>query len=379
MNVQDSLVEPEISAEKANRLKAVALIMMFWHHLFGCELINGWSAIIPGTEGFAYVIGTSCKICIGMFLFCSGYGLYKTYIDKEKAPDKYVLRRLVKIFIPYWLIMIFAIAYLIITRKFEPEYLLINTFVLYIYDGKLYVSFAWFILIYYSHILLLPLVRKIERNKKGNVFIDIVLYVLIPFTVSMVLSFVKISEVMQNAPVNILENIETAVLWFPLFAYGMLFAKYKTYERVRKHTDKHPRILIVFLCLLIIGNILYLRYYIDSFFIGSGIYGGWLSDIIFMPVFICSVFLVLDYIRFKSRHLMPFLGKRAIYYWLLSSMFFLNTSELQFLITWPRITVLILIWTFIILTPFVFGFSYVSDKLIKVVSGILFQRGNKQG
>ena len=371
MNVQDSLVEPEISAEKANRLKAVALIMMFWHHLLGCELINGWSAIIPGTEGFAYAIGTSCKICIGMFLFCSGYGLYKTYISKEKVPDKYVLRRLVKIFIPYWLIMIFAIVYLIITRRFEPKYLLINTFVLYIYDGKLYVSFAWFILIYYSHILLLPLVRKIERNKKGNVFIDIVLYVLIPFTVSIVLSFVKISEVMQNAPVNILENIETAVLWFPLFAYGMLFAKYKTYERVRKHTDKHPRILIVFLCLLIIGNILYLRYYIDSFFIGSGIYGGWLSDIIFMPVFICSIFLVLDNVRFKSRHLMPFLGKRAIYYWLLSSMFFINTSELQFLITWPRITVLILIWTFIILTPFVFGFSYVSDKLIKAVSGRL--------
>ena len=369
--------EPEITVEKVDRFKGVALIMMFWHHLFGCELMTNWSAIIPGTEGIAYVIGTSCKMCLGMFLFCSGYGMYRSYISKEKTPDLYVLRRLIKTFIPYWLIMIFTIVYLIIAQKFESQHLFINTFVLYIYDDKLYVSFAWFILIYYSHILILPLIRKVEQKKRASVFTDIILYVVFPFLISISLTYLKAYKIMQNAPVNIIENLQTVVSWFPLFAYGMLYAKYRIYDHVRKFTDKQPRILIVFLCLLIIGNILYLRFFIDNSFLGSGIYGGWVSDIIFSPVFICAAFLVLDNIRFRSRYLLPFLGKKSIYYWLLSSMFFINTSELQFLITWPRITVLILIWTFIILTPFVYGFSCVSDKLIKAVFGYFFQRKNR--
>lgn len=368
MNDLNSLVVPEITVEKTNRFKGIALIMMFWHHLFGCDMLNNWSATIPGAEGFAYVIGASCNICVSMFLFCSGYGMYKTYISKEKAPGKYVLRRLIKTFISYWLIMLFAIIYLIIVKRFEPRYLLINLFVLYTYDDKLYVSFAWFIMIYASYILLLPLVRTIERKKKGNALIDIILYVVLPLVIGISLAFVKRPEVIRNAPFDLFDDLHKVMSWFPLFAYGMLFAKYKTYEHVCKHTNKHSRILIVILCLLVIGYILYLRFYIDTVFSGTGINAGCLSDVFFSPVFICAVFLALDNIRVRSNYLLPFLGEKSLYYWLFSSMFFKNTSELQFLITWPRITVLILIWTFILLTPFVFGFSYISDKLIKVIS-----------
>ena len=130
MGKKVTIASTDITSEKTLHLKAIALLLLMWHHLFGVEYLSGWSAIIPGTEGASYVIGASGKICLAMFLFCSGYGLYKSYISKESTDKTYTLKRLAKTLIPYWLVMIIAIGYLIYAGKFEPKYLFVNLFAL---------------------------------------------------------------------------------------------------------------------------------------------------------------------------------------------------------------------------------------------------------
>lgn len=357
----------DITAQKTEHLKGIALLLLMFHHLFGVEYLSGWRAVIPGTEGADYVIGASGKICLAMFLFCSGYGLYKSYISKEAPKKTYILQRLIKTLIPYWIVMLIAIAYLAFAGKFEPKYIFVNLFALIHNDEMLYVSFSWFIKLYVLLILLLPLIRLIERKWKKNALIDLLIYVALPFAVAVIFAGYQNESSFVNVPLFLVSTVLFMLSWFPLFAVGILFAKYNTYEKVRGFADRFPKALVIALSLLILGNMIYLRFMLNNIIGDSVLYHCCMTDVVFGPVFICGILLIMDNMKSLSRYVIPFIGKNSVFYWLLSGMFFKNTIELSFLITWPKITILIFIWTMVLLTPFVFACSWLADKLVKLI------------
>ena len=367
MGKKVTIASTDITSEKTLYLKAIALLLLMWHHLFGVEYLSGWSAIIPGTEGASYVTGASGRICLAMFLFCSGYGLYKSYINKESTDKTYILKRLAKTLIPYWMVMIIAIAYLIYAGKFEPKYIFVNLFALLHSTDILYVTFSWFIKLYVLLLLVLPLIRLIERKWKKNAIIDILIYIAVPFASALSLAKFYHEDTFLSIPSFLVSTIVFLLAWFPLFAIGMLFAKYNTYKKVRGFADKFPSYLVIILSVLIIGNMFYLRFIVNDLLPHSILYLCSMTDVFFGPIFVCAFLLLMDNMRYKSRYVLPFIGKNSVFYWLLSGMFFKNTIELSFLITWPKITILIFIWTMVLLTPFVFALSWISDKLIKLI------------
>ena len=362
-----SLAAKDITAEKTEHLKGIALLLLMFHHLFGVEYLQGWRAIVPGTEGIDYVIGASCKICIAMFLFCSGYGLYKSYICKESTKKTYILQRLIKTLIPYWIVMIATIAYLVFAGKFEPQYIPVNLFALIHDDDILYVSFSWFIKLYVLLILLLPLIRLIERKWKKNAIIDILIYLALPFAITVIFAKFMDESRFISVPHFLISTVLFVLSWFPLFGCGILFAKYNTYAKVRSFADKFSGVIVIALSVLIIANMFYLRFIVNTAFGDSVLYHSCMADVVFGPVFICAFLLIMDNMKHKSRYVLPFIGKNSVFFWLLSGLFFKNTIELSFLITWPKITVLIYVWTMVLLTPFVFACSFVSGKLTKLI------------
>jgi len=367
MNRQDPFSEPQITLEKSNHLKGIAVILLFYHHLFGVEYLKDWISVIPGCEGADYVIGASGKICLAIFLFCSGFGLYRSYIAKKDPPKGYILNRLIKTLVPYWIVMLIAIAYLIYAGKFEPRYLVINLFAMVHDEQVLYVSFSWFILLYILLILLLPLLRFIGNRWRKNAFIDILIYMIAPFVISLIFGDHIKQDQFLSIPAYILSTVLFVLSWFPLFASGMLFAKYDTYRAVRRFADRFPGWLTLVVSILILCNLFYLRFFFYNFFMTSVIYRNCMADLVFGPAFVCFCLIIMDNIKHRSRYILPFLGQKSVFYWLLSGMFFLNTSELSFLITWPRVTILILIWNFLLLTPFVFACDWISGKITGLV------------
>lgn len=357
----------EITSEKTLHLKGIALLLLTFHHLFGVEYMDGWRAIIPGTEGVDYVVGQSGRICLAMFLFCSGYGLYKSYISKESPKKTYILQRILKTLIPYWIVMFLTIAYLVYAGRFDPKYFFVNLFVLIPSNDILYASFSWFIKLYLLLILMLPLIRLIERKWKKNALIDILIYIVLPLAIAIIFNRFQDENHFINIPLFFVSSILFALSWFPLFAVGMLFAKYNTYKKVRGFADRFPGWLVMVLSFLILGNMIYLRFITYNSIGDSVIFWSCMADVFFGPIFICAFLLIMDNMKHKSRYIIPYAGKHSVYYWLLSGIFFINTFELQFLITWPKITVLIFIWTLLLLTPFVFICSWLSDKLIKLI------------
>lgn len=355
---------PEITADKTAHLKGIASILLLWHHLFGVEYLEDWAALLPGMD---YVIGESGNVCIAIFLFCSGYGLYKSYVGKESTPKTYIFHRLVKTLIPYWVIMIIAIIYLVFAGKFEIKYLPVNLFALIHNDDMLYVSFSWFIKLYVLLLLLLPLIKLIERKWKKNALIDILIYVAAPFVIALLCGRFLHEEEFVNIPLFLASTVIFVLAWFPPFAVGMLFAKYNTYKKIRAFADKFPNSLVIAISALLVGNMIYVRFMLYGIITIPIIFSCSMLDVIIAPLCIIGFLLIMDNLKHHSKYVIPFLGKKSVYYWLLSGMFFLNTIELSFLISWPRYILLILVWTIVLLTPFVFACDWASGKLVKLI------------
>ena len=334
-----------ITLEKTIHIKACALILMMFHHLFGCGTFltleeNNWISLFPGLLNTLSVAG---KICISMFLFCTGYGLYHSYIVKPEKKLKYIFSKILSIMIPYWLIMIFTMIYLAAKGKLQLRFLFINIFALLHNDEILYVSFSWFIKLYILTVLLFPLIKLIENKTSDHIILDIGLYVVLPFSLSMILIYCGYSNDKDFLGIGyyILNTIQFVFYWFPFVAVGLLFAKYKIYEKIRGFTDRLPKPITIIFSLIGMTAVLYIR----------SIYMNMISDTVYCPVFIVCFLLLIDNLKRKSKYVMPYIGKNTLLYFLISGLFFLNTSELQYIIYFPKYALLIFIWTMLILTP----------------------------
>ena len=122
--------------------------------------------------------------------------------------------------------------------------------------------------------------------------------------------------------------------------------------------DRFSKWLVIVIAFLICGNVLYMRFMFNFPSI---------SDVLYGTLFIVSCLLISDRIKFKSKYVLPYLGKNSLFYWLLSGIFFFNTKELLPAITWPSIPVFMLIWVLLLLTPFVFACDWVSGKITGLI------------
>lgn len=92
-------------------LKGIAIVAMLMHHVWGCA--PSWVEPYTGVLGF---LGNVGKVCVAIFLFCSGYGLSVGYSkvmeacrlqggdwkNGIKATLKFLAKRFVKLYAGYW-------------------------------------------------------------------------------------------------------------------------------------------------------------------------------------------------------------------------------------------------------------------------------------
>lgn len=98
-----------ISLSDTSVMKGIAIIAMLCHHTFTCR--PSFEAEYPA---FLTTIGILGKVCVAMFLFCSGYGLSEQYgrginsinhiKDKILYSVKFIIKRLIKFYSAYWFV-----------------------------------------------------------------------------------------------------------------------------------------------------------------------------------------------------------------------------------------------------------------------------------
>jgi peptidoglycan/LPS O-acetylase OafA/YrhL len=91
--------------QKTYIAKGIAICLMFVHHLFVFKerLINGntYYQVLPFFDAEVR-LGYFGKICVSVFLFLSGYGMFLGYFRSQKSPISYALRKLKEFYLTYW-------------------------------------------------------------------------------------------------------------------------------------------------------------------------------------------------------------------------------------------------------------------------------------
>lgn len=93
-----------MSKSESIQLKGVAILVMIWLHTFFTPTGEGYSPLFyVGGESLAYKIGKITTICISLYAFLGGYGMYITY---QNSPQMKNWRRVLLLYLNYWLVFI---------------------------------------------------------------------------------------------------------------------------------------------------------------------------------------------------------------------------------------------------------------------------------
>ena len=108
-----SKVDYRITLNETNVIKGVAICAMLWHHLF---LENREYGEV------AFKLALTCKVCVALFVFLSGYGMavqYKKKFNEDVCQNNsmyvfdrilFLLRRYAKFYLNYWIVFFITVS-----------------------------------------------------------------------------------------------------------------------------------------------------------------------------------------------------------------------------------------------------------------------------
>lgn len=358
--------------------KGVAIILMMIHHLFAFpERIQNVSyiSILPfGKLGLfqntsvEFLLGDFAKICVAMYLFLSGYGLYKSSCKKENFTIKDSFKKMMKFLINYWVVFVIFVPIGLIWFKGSANYhfniveFMKNFFTLSTsYNGE-----WWFVRLYIELLLFFPLVKKVLKGGIVSTFmISLGIY---SISIIMEIVFIDIFHVSYLQNSFIYNEVMNLLFWQMAFCMGYITAKFNLFSYVNKHIYK-TKLNNKFFYLAVILAIICIRIEFTSIFKiiekGNSSY----FDFILAPLLILACTNFVHHI--KGENIVSILGKNSTNIWLTHTFFcFYYFQGIVFL---PRLSILILIW----LAALSLATSFVINFVIKILTNML-QKKNYQ-
>lgn len=302
----------DISINKSNYLKGIAIILMLIHHLFAYPIRI--SPDIPvyhivNSVDLEMYLGLFGKICVSMFLFLSGYG----FSLKKEVSFHYIWGKLKNLYISYWIVLFIFVPIGIFFFPGERYSLSLPLFLENLIGIKsTYNSEWWFFKLYVLYVLSLPLLSRL------NIYPLLGLLVLAALCGRGLQYFAWAPEIL----------IEYCT-WLLPFGFGMVFGRSKQIpadfwlsKLIVTLSRTHPLILLmVTVAVFIVAH-------------NPGL-------LLVTPLFIIAMMKTADGLGSTVNRAVGELGKHSMYMWLTHSFYcYYFTQKLIFA---PRYTPLILL------------------------------------
>lgn len=224
---------------QTNIAKGLAVLLLLWHHLFfqEPELYNKFtSLLIVRTVPIECFLSRFCQVCVAMFLFLSGFGLYKSWcknINTEKLKNGntkmkqqflFVKNHLLKLLFQYWFIyVLFVPLGILFGIKFWEIYKYNLFYGIMDFMGLANIFTTptinptwWFMSIIIILYLLFPVLMKLFKWSSEVLIVCSVILMIIP--------------IFSGIP-----YFGKYFIWFPPFIFGMYFAENDLFSKIQKH------------------------------------------------------------------------------------------------------------------------------------------------
>lgn len=327
--------------DRAKNIKGFAIVLMLVHHLFAfsgrIENVNYISILNLDNQTIENYFAIFARICVPIYLFVSGYGLY--YYYKETVEYKSIFKRILNLLKIYWIIMLLFLIIGIIIGKREFNFIELVQNILTIscsYNGE-----WWFLNTYIVLLILFPFIKKIvDKVSIKNVLAITICIFGAGIVAGKLLSYRTISSIL------ILKLFLTVIANQSSFIVGCIFCKLNIFDYM-SYKSKNSVFDNLIIQILVIGLCVFLR--------GKS----YILDFIMIPIFIYSISICIE--RLRLSNIFQYLGEHSTNMWLTHSFFCYHYfQELTFK---PKLSILIVLW--LIMLSIIS--SFVVNGILKIV------------
>ena len=228
--------EVNFTKEHTQIAKGMAIILMLIHHLFAFpnRILTKQSykslLLINGLQ-IEYYIGVFGKICVAMFLFLSGYGLYIITSKNNKFSIKDAIIRISRLYINYWTVFLIfiPIGFIFFGRTLNIKEFILNFLGL----SSSYNGEWWFFRLYVELILITPILKIIVRDKLYLSFINIIMLVLLSKVINKI--FFYLYPIKYITDTIIYNDLISLLNWQSCFFMGYICAKFKLFTKIKEY------------------------------------------------------------------------------------------------------------------------------------------------
>ena len=247
--------------------KGIAIFLMAFHHCFLQGRFETFNVrYSPFHINQIYDMASFCKICVSLFVFISGYGLYLS-IKRSSRPEKWVIYRIIKTLSGFWFIVLICwITFFIfgnhVTNTYFSKNIVYGIFcmgadffgVSGFFNMPQLDSSWWYFSASIIYISIAPILQKCVDRYGGIT------------TVILILIFPGMC--------NLFPGWTNFYSFLPIYTFGMIFAKYDCFVKVQNGFSNMGNVgksivFIIYSGILIYLYILYKELSIDQFWIIS--------------------------------------------------------------------------------------------------------------
>jgi len=335
------------SRHDTNVGKGIGILLMFAYHLFcfpdriGSQHYLTVASVISNHyhNTLEYIIGDFGSTCVFIFLFLSGFGLWKSNFPIRKYEIKGHTLRILRFMAKYWLCFAIVIPIGLIFFRHTPRYEFHPRVFLMNFTGFGY-SYSrewWFVNCYLLLLIAVPWIFRL-LNK---------------FPLPCVVCSFAIFAAIELSPDNLVpylgQNLDHFLRWQFAFILGSVFARFGFPPLPNFFFALRP-IQAMLLLIFIIGALVILRELTRSAFL----------DILIVPVFLFSSVTLLKLLKWDR--VIAGIGRYSLYMWLTHTFFcYYYWPKLVF---FPRFSLLVYGW--LVLLSFVA--SYLLSSLYNLMS-----------
>lgn len=317
MEVKDKL----LNKTNTKMLHGLAILMMIYNHLFldgnimaineGISILNIFNFINIGNAQTAQLtFAWFCRICVGIFAFTSGYGMYIQLDNKVngklnfKKMYKYCLKRLLSFY------KVFVVCFLFFNLIIMFEGTIDFDFSFDIFIPNLlgfrtdYNSTLWYIPVYYLMILLAPIIYSLLNNKHLKKII--ISFVIICFVVIGIVLVTGNIYSFYKAMSGFIQSY--FVCYIVIFVEGMICGKYPIIDTIASKLNILTSVILVIVV-----------YIVRSLIIRAP--SDWLFDVILTLPFVIGITKLFSYSNVLVKGL-SFIGIYSSYMWYSHSYFY---------------------------------------------------------
>jgi hypothetical protein len=326
-------------------IKGIAIILMVCNHLYPiAEWIypeNQYISVSLGTKTLAAYWGGFSKICVAMFALLTGMAMFYTYSNKKLINAyQHTLKKLPSFYTTYWIILI-TVFLPVIAIVWGRDAIISASSLIGNFTGYMttFCKIAWYVRFYFELVLTFPIIVicyryliSLFRFDKTNL-IALLVFICI------------LGEASNYLPDKIEYFASEYLNYISVVVVGYWIAEKQMFTRL---ADKIKNLKLVYqngLCFFIFVLC----------FLGRGALKniGFINfDCLYAPAVIFSIWSVIRKYEFSVfNKILGFMGKYSLELWFLHAIFFIGNSTVQRIAYWPKISVLILVWVLLILSP----------------------------